>query len=203
MVRLVKSAVSEQDQLQMMSRVQEGKFSLNDLRLMYKSTLGLGPLSQFAAMIPGLGGQLAGQGAEKENVERVKHALTILGSMTAEELNGSGQLTDSRKRRIARGAGALPHELEALLANYKSTKRTIEGFAQMKMGDNVATQLRNPKQLQETLMRGMNPAMLQQLGGMDNLMNVFKQYKTLEQKGELKDLNKMLKDAKKQKGAAK
>lgn len=203
MVKLVKNAAGEQDQLQMMSHIQEGKFSLNDLKIQYKSALNLGPLNQFASMIPGLGNQLVGKGSEKENVDRIKIMLIILDSMTKEELNGTVQLVDSRKKRIARGAGAFPEELEALLANYKSIKKTIENFSQLKMGDNVSALLRNPKQLQENLMRGINPSMMQQLGGMENLMEMFKQYKNLEQKGELKEFNKMLKDAKKNKNSSK
>lgn len=105
MVNLVKDAVSEEDQMKMMERIQEGKFDFNDLRAQFQSVLKLGPINQFASMIPGLGQQLMGGGNDKQNVEKVKKQLCMLDSMTQEELTLKVSLDESRKRRIALGSG--------------------------------------------------------------------------------------------------
>ncbi len=55
MVNLVKDAVSEEDQMKMMERIQDGKFNFKDFKAQFQSVLKLGPLNQFASMIPGLG----------------------------------------------------------------------------------------------------------------------------------------------------
>lgn len=196
MVRIVKDAVNEDEQMEMMNHIQNGKFSLKDLKIQYKSALKLGPLNQFASMIPGLGNQLAGRGSEKENIDRIKRQISILDSMNKKELGGTDPINDSRKKRIARGAGVAVEEVDMMLNNYKTFKKTIENLGGMKMSDNVTNLTRNPKQIQQMLAKGLDPSMLQQMGGMDNIMNMVKQFGDMEKKGELKELNAMLKQAK-------
>ncbi len=65
MVELVKDAISEKDQMKMMERIQEGQFSYKDLKSQYQSVLKLGPLNQFANLIPGMGKMMMGKGNEK------------------------------------------------------------------------------------------------------------------------------------------
>ena len=192
MFELVKGAMDEEEQMKMMERIQDGKFSLRDLKAQYQSVLKLGPLNQFASMIPGLGQQLMGKGNEKDNIEKIKKQICLLDSMTKDELDCTKNLDDSRKRRIARGAGVHPMILNAMLDNYKQIKVLIEKFGKMKLGDNVKDMMRNPNQLKSKLAGAMNPAMLQQMGGMDNIMDMVKKMGAMEKNGELGDLSKLM-----------
>ena len=192
MVELVKGAMDEEDQMKMMERIQEGKFSLKDLKAQYQSVLKLGPLNQFASMIPGLGQQLMGQGDEKENIEKIKKQICLLDSMTEEELNCTKTLEESRKRRIAQGSGVSMRLLNAMLDNYKQIKTLVDKFGKMKLDGNMKDLTRNPNQLKSKLAGAMNPQMLQQLGGMDNIMGMVKQLGGMEKAGQLGDLNKLM-----------
>ena len=200
MMDIVKGAVSEDDQIKMMSRIQEGKFTFKDLKSQYQSVLKLGPLNQFASMIPGLGQQIMGKGNEKENIERVKRQICILDSMSEAELEGVKPIPDERKRKIVRGSGTTLFELEAMVENFKQIKTLVERFGKMKIGDDTKILQRNPGELKKKLASVMNPAMLQQMGGMDNIMEMVKQIGGMEKNGELADFSKMLKTAGGKKG---
>jgi len=195
MVKIVKDAVSEDDQLKMMARIQEGKFTYKDLKSQYQSVLKLGPLNQFASMIPGLGQQIMGKGNEKENIERVKRQICMLDSMSELELECIRPLTDERKRKIARGSGTSLYEIESMIENFKQIKKLVDKFGKMKMGDNVKDMMRNPNQLKSKLASAMNPQMLQQMGGLDNIMGMVKQLGDLEKTGQMSELNKLMQSA--------
>jgi signal recognition particle subunit SRP54 len=194
MVEIVKDVFTEGDQKKMMGRIQEGKFSYRDLKTQYQSVLKLGPLNQFASLIPGLGQQLMSQGgSEKDSIERVKRQICMLDSMNEQELDGDKNLTEERKKKIARGSGTSLIEIEAMIANYTQIKKLIEKFGKTKMGNNVNDAMRNPKQIMSQLGSVLKPDMIEKMGGMDNIMNMVKQMGAMEKKGELKDLNDMMK----------
>jgi signal recognition particle subunit SRP54 len=198
MVEIVKDVMTEDDQKRMMGRIQEGKFSYRDLRTQYMSVTKLGPINQFASLIPGLGQQLMSQGgSDKENVERVKRQICILDSMNNAELDGVKPLTEDRKRKIARGSGTSMFEIEALVANYTQIKKMIDKFGKTKMSGNSADAMRNPKQLMQQLGSMLKPDQIAKMGGMDNIMTMVGELSKMEKKGELKDFNNLMKDASK------
>ena len=199
MVNLVKDAVNEDDQMKMMERIQEGKFSFKDLKAQFQSVLKLGPLNQFASMIPGLGQQLMGQGNEKENIEKIKKQICMLDSMTNDELECIKPINESRRRRIIVGSGVSPLAYELMMDNFKKIKKMIDKFGKMNLGDNMKDMMRNPNILKGKLASMMNPQMLQQMGGMDNIMGMMKKLGSMEKAGELGDFNQMFKNMKKKK----
>lgn len=194
MVEIVKDVFTEGDQKKMMGRMQEGKFTYRDLKTQYQSVLKLGPLNQFASLIPGLGQQLMSQGGnEKESIDRVKRQICILDSMTNQELDGEKNLTEERKRKIVSGSGTTMVELDSMILNYTQIKKLIDKFSKTKMGNNVNDAMRNPKQMMAQLGSVLKPDMIEKMGGMDNIMGMVKQLGMMEKKGELKEFNEMMK----------
>ena len=51
---------------------------------------------------------------------------------------------------------------------------------------------RNPNLLKSKLAGALNPQMMNQLGGMDNIMDMVKQLGNMEKAGQLGDLSKMM-----------
>ena len=60
-------------------------------------------MNSFMSMIPGIGSQLAGAVNEKEGTAKIKRYLTVMDSMTTDELELKKPIDESRKRRLARG----------------------------------------------------------------------------------------------------
>ena len=114
---------------------------------------------------------------EKDAVGKMKKFLVIMDSMTNDELDCKVPLCDSRITRVARGSGAHILEIKFLLEEFKRLKKMLNGFSKSKLGkgnqlENIA---RNPNQIMKKMQNFMDPRMLQQLGGMGNVMNMVKQ----------------------------
>ena len=79
-----------------------------------------------------------------------------------------------RQARIARGSGTHPKEVAILLKTHKQFKGMMKKMSMMKGSDgNTAKQMqRNPKQAMQQLHTGLDPAMLQQMGGAENVMQM-------------------------------
>ena len=124
-------------------------------------------------MIPGLNANMIPKGREKESTARIKRFLCMMDSMTNEELDSDKPLTDYRLIRIAKGSGTRPEEVAFLLEEHKKFKVMVEKMGKLKLNDSKDLQQlnRNPKQLMQAMGQAIDPRLLQQIGGMGNLMN--------------------------------
>ncbi len=121
----------------------------------------------------------------------------MLDSMTDEELECAKPIDESRKRRIVRGSGVNPLAFDFMMDNFKKIRKMILKFSKMNLGENMGDMMRNPNQLKSKLANMMNPQMLSQMGGLDNIMGMMKQLGGLEKSGKLGDFNKMFANMKK------
>ena len=121
---------------------------------------------------------------------RFKKFMTIMDSMTDDELDARVDLNKSASRieRVAKGSGCHPMEVQMLLKCHKQFESVVSKMGKsglMKGGDaNMAKQMnRNPNQVMQQLHKAMDPRMLQQMGGAGNLMNMMKEMSKLEGEG--------------------
>ena len=124
---LVERAQQEFDQQEMLEqeeRLRQGEFTLDDFRKQMRQIKRLGPLQKVMGMIPGLSSMM--QGLEDVDPEEDFRRLEgIIDSMTAEERrNPTKTIDQSRRRRIAAGAGVEPHAVGDLVKQF-------DGMAQM------------------------------------------------------------------------
>ncbi|RKP09673.1 SRP54-type protein [Thamnocephalis sphaerospora] len=115
----------------LIKNLEAGVFTLRDMHDQLQTIQKMGPLGKVMGMMPGIPQELIA-GTEQEGTRRFKSMMTIMDSMTDKELDSDGKMFEqerTRIQRVARGAGAPPYEVEALLAQHKQ-------FAQMvkKMG---------------------------------------------------------------------
>ncbi len=121
----VRSTVDEKKGEKIGKRLEEGKFTLDDLYEQLKSMQGFS-LNKIASLIPGIGkvkdkipeGML---GKQEEKMEKWKNAIQ---SMTEEEKSNPEILKEtSRLQRIAKGAGINVSDIRSLLKQYKLIKQ--------------------------------------------------------------------------------
>jgi signal recognition particle subunit SRP54 len=89
----------------------------------------MGSLTDIIGMIPGLGGvkkQL--QGAQLDD-SVWKKMEAIVYSMTPEERHRPELIDGSRRRRIARGSGTTPQDINQLLKQWREAKKLMETLA--------------------------------------------------------------------------
>mmetsp|Transcript_2391 Transcript_2391/g.5519 ORF Transcript_2391/g.5519 Transcript_2391/m.5519 type:complete len:515 (+) Transcript_2391:60-1604(+) len=177
-------------QPELLKKLSKGKFSLRDLYEQFRNLQKMGPMGQIMQMIPGMS-QMLPQGAEKEGAKRIKRFMVMMDSLTDEELDAMVQITDSRQNRIARGSGSSHAEVAQLLEEYKRMEKMVGKMGKSglfgKGGD--MTQLgRNPAQVMQKMQSAMDPRMLQQMGGVQNMMKMMKEFGKMEEGGMMEGL---------------
>jgi signal recognition particle subunit SRP54 len=135
---LVEQAQQKFDQEEMArqeERLRKGEFTLDDFRKMMTQTKKLGPLNKVLSMLPGMGGMQ--QMLDSVDAEGgMKRLGGIVDAMTpAERRNPSKLIDQSRRRRIAAGAGVEPHEVNELVKQFDGMAEMMKRMAGLGMRD--------------------------------------------------------------------
>lgn len=123
-VRRAQIEFTEKDVEQMLSG------SLN-MRLIYKQLVNLkklGPLRKVLQMIPGFELNIPFEVDSKELDEKLKKWISIINSMTYEELDNPEIIDRQRMKRIAYGAGVDVKEVRELLRQYELVKKMLKSL---------------------------------------------------------------------------
>jgi len=176
-------------QPEMMARMAKGAFTLRDMYEQLQYVTKLGSLGQVMSMIPGMNTDQLPAGYEKQGVQRIKRFMTMMDSMTDDELDcKKGVRLDkdlSRVIRVARGAGVHPMAIAELLHEHKRFEQMVGKMGKAGLmketGQNDMT--RNPKQVMQKLQSCVDPMMLQQMGGAQNMFNLMKQMEDAQDEG--------------------
>ncbi|MCX7428096.1 MAG: signal recognition particle protein [Planctomycetia bacterium] len=139
---LVEQAHQKFDQEEMAAqeaRLRKGEFTLDDFKKMIGQTKKLGPLNKVMSMIPGLGNMadmLGDVDAEKD----MRRLVGVVDSMTPEERRNPKKTVDqSRRRRIAAGAGVEPHEVNELVKQFEGMADLMRRVSNMGIRDRMRT----------------------------------------------------------------
>ncbi len=138
---LIEQAQQKFDQEEMAkqeARLRKGEFTLDD----FKKTLGqmkkLGPMQKIMGMIPGMSA-LSEQLGDADAEDQLRHTSGIIDSMTPEERRNPTKVIDqSRRRRIAAGAGVEPHEVNELVKMFDGMADMMKRMSGMGMRDKYA-----------------------------------------------------------------
>lgn len=186
----MRSVNDGKSQEQLMEKMSKGEFTLRDMYNQFQNVMKIGPMNKVMGMIPGVPEYLIPKGDDDASNNRLKKFMYMMDSMNDAELDGKvdmhkkGDLSvESRIHRIASGSGTHPKEVQMLLIAHKQFEGVVSkmgksgmmgkgGAAQQKQ---IAAQMRkNPNQMMQKLNQ-MDPRMIEQMGGRDNLMNMVQQ----------------------------
>lgn len=134
-VSLVEHAQRQLDQEEMAKqeeRLRKGEFSLVDFRNLLNQTRRLGPLNKIMGLIPGLGG-MADMVGDADAEAQMRHIGGIIDSMTLAERRNPKLIDQSRRRRIAAGAGVEPHEVNELIKQFEPMAAMMKQMSSMGM----------------------------------------------------------------------
>jgi signal recognition particle subunit SRP54 len=118
LVEQARQKFDQEEMAQQEARLRKGEFTLDDFRKMLGQTKKLGPLNKVMGLIPGLGGmsEMLDQVDAEKGMQRL---VGVIDSMTPEERRNPKKVVDqSRRRRIAAGAGVEPHEVNELVKQF-------------------------------------------------------------------------------------
>ena len=111
-------------------KIRSTRFSLEDFLWQLRQIKKMGPVTQIVEMLPGAS-NLAPQLSAKISEKQLKKVEAIILSMTREERHNPFIINGSRRRRIARGSGTTPQDINQLLNQFqqiqKLTKMATKG----------------------------------------------------------------------------
>jgi signal recognition particle subunit SRP54 len=110
---------------ELQKKLRAGTFDLNDLLDQLRQVRKMGPLDQIMGMIPGFGRRV--QDDESQAAEReMRRTEAIILSMTPLERQRPDLIGASRRRRIARGSGTAPANVNQVLAQYRQMQQLMK-----------------------------------------------------------------------------
>lgn len=111
-------------------KIKKGEFNFNDFLEQMEQMKKLGSMKSIMGMIPGLSG-MAGKlkDVDLENSAEMKKIKAMISSMTKKEREMPSLLNNTRKRRIANGAGLSNVEVNRFLKQFKNASKMAKQFS--------------------------------------------------------------------------
>ena len=137
LIEKAQEATDENQMKAMERKFRQATFDLDDFLQQIQSLKNMGPLSQVLEMIPGmsqLANKMPGAALDESHISRVE---AIIRSMTADERRHPEIIHGSRRRRIAKGSGTMPQDINQLLKQFAQTQKMMKQM----------TRTRNPRAL--------------------------------------------------------
>ncbi|HEX5471536.1 MAG TPA: signal recognition particle protein [Lacipirellulaceae bacterium] len=155
LLTLVEKAQQEFDQEEMQrqeERLKKGEFTLDDFRAQLSQIGKLGPLQKVMGLIPGMGG-LSEMMGDVDPETDMKRLFGIIDAMTPAERRSPAKTIDqSRRRRIATGAGVEPHEVNELVKQFDAMSQMMTSMA----GKGMRERMRMVREMQSGLAENPN-----------------------------------------------
>ena len=129
LVEKARDLVSEEEARTMQRKLRTGSLDLEDFLHQFQRVRDMGPLSQVLEMIPGLGAARRQLGAAEIDESQLKKVEAIIHSMTPQERHNPQIIDGSRRRRIARGSGTNPQDVNQLLNQWRQAKKLMESMS--------------------------------------------------------------------------
>ena len=122
-------AVDEKQAEEMEKKFRKASFDLEDFLTQIQSVKKMGSLSSVMEMIPGMGQLSKKMSMGDLDDGRMERIEAIIRSMTLQERQRPEILNGSRRRRISRGSGTTPADVNQLLNQFKQTQKMMKQMA--------------------------------------------------------------------------
>jgi signal recognition particle subunit SRP54 len=109
-------------------KIRTATFDLDDFLGQLQQVKKMGPLSQLIEMIPGFSsirGQVPQEALDDKQLRRIE---AIIRSMTPKERHEPNIIGGSRRRRIARGSGTTPQDVNQLLNQFQQVQKMMKSM---------------------------------------------------------------------------
>ncbi|MDR2199648.1 MAG: signal recognition particle protein [Deltaproteobacteria bacterium] len=131
LIEKAQETVTEEEADELLVKLQNDAFTMDDLKKQFNSLKKFGTLDSILGMIPGVGRLKQLKNAKPDEVQLVKFEAMI-DSMTLDEKRTPDIIDASRKRRIAKGSGTKPQEVQALIKAFNDMKKAVKQLSRGK-----------------------------------------------------------------------
>ena len=137
LIERAQEAVDEQKAKEMERKFRQASFDLNDFLDQLQSVRKMGSLDQIMEMIPGMGSASRKMMAGDLDETKLRRIEAIIHSMTPEERQRPDIINGSRRRRISRGSGTTPQDINQLLNQFKQTQKLVKQMSRSRNPANL------------------------------------------------------------------
>jgi signal recognition particle subunit SRP54 len=142
LIEKAEEAFDEQRTKQLEKKMRTAELNLEDFLLQLRQIKKMGSLTQLVELLPGFS-KLASSIPQSGGEDQLRKIESIILSMTVDERRNPAIIGGSRRRRVAKGSGTMPGDVNQLLNQ----------FYQMRKLAKMAATGRLPKNLMDTLRR--------------------------------------------------
>jgi len=124
------SVIDEKDAKRLTQKIKKGEFNFNDFLEQMEQMKKLGSMKSLLGMIPGMGGMAKQLGdLDLDNSSEIKIIKALISSMTKKERENPDLLNNTRKQRIASGAGLNQIQVNRILKQFKNASKMAKKFS--------------------------------------------------------------------------
>lgn len=122
--------LNEQDVKKVTKKIKKGKFNFDDFLEQMENMKKLGSMKSIISMIPGLSSMVPNlKDIDLDNSAEIKKIKAMIQSMTKKERENPELLNNSRKKRIAQGAGLEVNEVNKAIKQFNNASKMAKKFA--------------------------------------------------------------------------
>ena len=122
--------IDDKEAKKISKKIQKGEFNFNDFLDQMESMKKLGSMKSIIGMIPGLSNMASKlKDVDFENSSEINKMKAMISSMTTKERLSPSLLNNSRKRRIADGAGISQMEVNRFLKQFQNASKIAKKFS--------------------------------------------------------------------------
>lgn len=129
LIEKTKNTFDEKQAVELEKKIRNSTFDLDDFLAQIGQLKKMGPMNQILEMIPGmssLAGRVSDEGLAGGDIDQIE---AIISSMTREERRRPEIIGGSRRRRIARGSGTSPQNINKVLNQFKQMQKMMRHIA--------------------------------------------------------------------------
>ncbi len=130
LVEKAQEAVGEKQAREMERKIRRATFDLEDFLEQLQGVKQMGSLSSIMEMIPGFSQLSKRLPSDALDGAGLVKAEAIIRSMTSQERRDPSILNGSRRRRIARGSGTTPQDVNQILNQFRQAQKMMKQFSQ-------------------------------------------------------------------------
>ncbi len=142
LIEKAQNTVDEDQAAELEKKIRQATFDLEDFLGQLQQLKQMGPISQILEMVPGMS-SIAGRIPEGElGEDQIKKVEAVIRSMTPEERRRPEIIGGSRRRRIAKGSGTTPQDINRLLNQFRQMQKLMRQMASGKGLQNLTRIMR-------------------------------------------------------------
>ncbi len=160
LVEKAQEEISEAEAEKLQDKIAKGEMGMDDFLSQLRTLRKMGPLKQLLGMMPGIGSALKDVHVDDGQLD---HVEAMINSMTIKERRKPDLINNSRRKRIARGAGSKQEDISQLVKQFSAINTLSRQMATMSGASKA-------KAVKEMSAGGGLEAMMPGLKGMPGMM---------------------------------